>query len=106
MAYYFFDAPWPLANSDVVLKINCTKAKDKLIFTALAIANNYKKTDIERMSSYKVIYEFEKVDNTTTKITYNADYIPVGSIPQFLIKTWFPEGPIKIVSKLGTRNKS
>lgn len=105
LAYYFFDAPWPLPNSDVVLKINRYKADTKLTFTAIATPNDYKKSDIERMSSYKVIYEFEKINNSTTKITYNADYIPVGSIPQFLIKTWFPEGPIKIVNKLGSLKK-
>ena len=58
------------------------------------------------MTTYKVIYEFEKINNTTTKITYNADYIPVGNIPKFLIKSWFPKGPIKIVSKLGSRSQS
>ena len=106
LAYYYFDAPWPLANSDVILKIIRTKEDDKLIFTVTAISSNYKKSDIERMSTYKVIYEFERMDNSTTKITYNADYVPVGNIPKFLIKTWFPKGPIKIVSKLGLRNQS
>lgn len=105
VAYYFFDAPWPLSNSDIVIKINRTKNENKLIFTAIAISSNYKKSDIERMTDYKVIYEFEKIDNKTTKITYNADYIPVGSIPKFLIKTWFPEGPINIVRNLGSMNK-
>jgi len=104
VAYYFFDAPWPLSNSDIVIKINRTKNENKLIFTAIAISSNYKKSDIERMTDYKVIYEFEKIDDKTTKITYNADYIPVGSIPKFLIKTWFPEGPINIVRNLGSMN--
>ena len=86
LAYYFFDAPWPLSNSDIVIRINRTKTKNKLIFIAQAISSNYKKSD-----------------NETTKITYNADYIPVGSIPKFLIKTWFPEGPINIVKNIGAR---
>ena len=103
LAYYFFDAPWPLSNSDIVIRINRTKTKNKLIFIAQAISSNYKKSDIERMTDYKVIYEFEKMDNETTKITYNADYIPVGSIPKFLIKTWFPEEPINIVKNIGAR---
>lgn len=103
LAYYFFDAPWPLPNSDVVVKINRTKKDNKLIFIANAVSNKYKKTDTKRMTNYKVIYEFEKLNDSTTQITYNADYIPVGSIPKFLIKSWFPEGPAKIVSKLGSR---
>lgn len=106
LAYYYFNAPWPLSDSDIVIKFNRIKKDDKLIFTANAISSDYKKTDVERMTNYKVIYEFEKINNTTTKITYNADYIPVGNIPKFLIKTWFPKGPIKIVTKLGSRNQS
>lgn len=101
LAYYFFDAPWPLPNSDVVLKINRTKTENKLVFTAQAISHDYKKSDTDRMTDYKIIYELERIDNNTTKITYNADYLPYGSIPNFLIKSWFPEGPAGIVSNLG-----
>ncbi|APY00467.1 SRPBCC family protein [Lacinutrix venerupis] len=106
LAYYYFNAPWPLADSDIVIKFNRTKKENKLIFTANATQSDYNNADVERMTTYKVIYEFEKINNTTTKITYNADYIPVGNIPKFLIKTWFPKGPIKIVSKLGSRSQS
>jgi hypothetical protein len=101
LCYYFFDAPWPMADSDVVAKINRTKNDNKLIFTANAITNNYKKGVVDRLTNYKFIYEFEKVNDKTTKITLTADYVPVGSVPNFLIKTWFPEGPAKIVSNLG-----
>lgn len=103
LAYYYFDAPWPMADSDIVIKINRVKQEDKLVFTAIAAANDYKKEDVKRMTDYKVVYEFEKVDNTNTKITYNADYVPVGSVPNFLAKTWFPEGPAKIVNNIGSR---
>lgn len=102
LAYYYFDAPWPLPNSDTVLNIKRTRRNNKLIFTAIAVSSDYKQKDVKRMSDYKVIYEFERIDGKTTKITYNADYIPVGSIPKFLIKTWFPEGPANIVTNIGT----
>lgn len=103
LAYYFFDAPWPLPNSDVVIKFTRTKEANKLIFTAKAYESEYKKSDTQRMTSYKVIYEFEKINEETTKITYNANYVPVGSIPNFLIKSWFPEGPAGIVTNIGAR---
>lgn len=102
LTYYYFDAPWPMGDSDVVVKINRTKTDNKLIFNAEAISNNYKKGDVDRVTDYKFIYELEKINNTTTKITINADYIPEGSVPNFLIKAWFPEGPAKIVRNLGT----
>ncbi|MEO9893197.1 hypothetical protein [Aurantibacter sp.] len=101
LSYYYFDAPWPMADSDIVIKFNRVKQENKLVFTANGVSNSYQPEDVKRMSNYKVIYEFEKVDNGTTKITYNADYIPVGSVPNFLIKTWFPEGPANIVKGIG-----
>lgn len=101
--YYYFDAPWPMADNDVVAKIIRVKEDNKLIFTASAIANDYKKTKINRITTYQFVYEFEKVDDKTTKTTISADYIPAVSVPKFLIKTWFPEGPAKIVSKLEAR---
>ncbi|MGB2686336.1 MAG: hypothetical protein WBC43_15065 [Olleya sp.] len=106
IAYYYFNAPWPLSDSDLVIKITRYKADNKLKFIATATTSDYKTKDVERMKTYKVIYEFEKIDESTTKITYNADYIPIGSIPNFLIKTWFPKGPANIVINLGaTRQK-
>lgn len=101
IAYYYFNAPWPLSDSDLVIKITRYKENNKLKFVATATTSDYKTKDVERMKTYKVIYEFEKIDESTTKITYNADYIPVGSIPNFLIKTWFPKGPANIVINLG-----
>eukprot|EP00918_Siedleckia_nematoides_P052822 GHVU01115352.1.p2 GENE.GHVU01115352.1~~GHVU01115352.1.p2 ORF type:complete len:204 (-),score=19.67 GHVU01115352.1:403-1014(-) len=101
IAYYYFNAPWPLSDSDLVIKITRYKEDNKLKFIATATTSDYKTKDVERMKTYKVIYEFEKIDESTTKITYNADYIPIGSIPNFLIKTWFPEGPANIVINLG-----
>lgn len=101
LAYYYFNAPWPLSDSDLVIKINRYKEDNKLKFIATASSSDYKTKEVERMKTYKVIYEFEKIDESTTKITYNADYIPIGSIPNFLIKTWFPEGPANIVINLG-----
>ncbi|OIQ31093.1 MAG: hypothetical protein BM564_01145 [Bacteroidetes bacterium MedPE-SWsnd-G2] len=103
IAYYYFDAPWPMADSDLVLKINRVKADDTLVFIATAISHDYTYSDVERMTDYKVVYEFEKINDSTTKITYNANYIPLGSIPNFLINTWFPEGPAKIVTSLGAK---
>lgn len=101
--YYYFDAPWPMSDSDVVAKITRVKEENKIVFTANAISNDYKKTDVYRLRTYTFIYEFEKINSNTTKISISADYIPGGSVPNFLIKTWFPEGPAKIVSKLGLR---
>lgn len=101
LAYYYFNAPWPLSDSDLVIKITRFKENNKLKFIATTTSSDYKTKEVERMKTYKVIYQFEKIDDTTTKITYNADYIPIGSIPNFLIKTWFPEGPANIVINLG-----
>ena len=101
LAYYFMDAPWPIPNCDIVINFHRERTDNKLIFTATAIEHDYKKSDTKRMTDYKVVYEFEKIDDTTSKIIYNADYIPYGRVPKFLIKSWFPNGPAGIVAKIG-----
>ena len=103
ITYYFFDAPWPMPNSDVVVKFIKTEKDNKIIFTANAINNTYKKSDVARLSTYTFIYEFEKVDEQNTKVTINADFVSVGSVPKFLVRTWFPKGPAQIISNLGSK---
>lgn len=103
ITYYFIDAPWPMPNSDVVAKFNRVQEDNKLTFTANAVTHDYKTEDVDRIQTYKFIYDFEKVDNTTTKVTINADFISVGSVPKFLVRTWFPKGPARIISNLGSR---
>lgn len=102
--YYYFDAPWPISDSDVVAIINRTKEDNKIVFTANVTPNDYNKSDTDRLTTYKFIYEFVKIDDKTTKITINADFISIGSVPKFLIRTWFPKGPAEIIRKLGSRN--
>lgn len=101
LAYYYMDAPWPVPNSDIVIKFDREKTDHKLLFTATAIEHDYKKSDTKRITDYKVVYEFEKIDDATTRIIFNADYIPYGQVPKFLIKSWFPNGPVGIVAKIG-----
>ncbi|WP_216616311.1 hypothetical protein [Marinifilum caeruleilacunae] len=104
--YYYFDAPWPMPDSDVVVKINRAKQENQLVFTASAIKNDYKQSDVERLTSYQFKYEFENMPNGTTKIRITADFISPGSAPKFLVNTWFPEGPAKIALKLGSKVQS
>ncbi|MDE5419441.1 hypothetical protein L3049_15700 [Labilibaculum sp. DW002] len=101
VTFYLFDAPWPIPDSDVIVKFNRVKKDNKLVFTAIAISDDYKKSDVYRITNYKFVYELEKVNADTTKITITADYIPAGFVPVFLINTWFPEGPARIISNLG-----
>ncbi len=104
LIYYYFDAPWPISDSDVVAKINRVKEDNKIVFTANVTSSDYNKSDTDRLTTYKFIYEFAKIDDKTTKITINADFISIGSVPKFLIRTWFPKGPAEIIRKLESRN--
>lgn len=106
LAYYYFDAPWPLSNSDLVIRLTRTEEDNKLIFTAKSFTSDYKKSDTPRMTKYQVIYEFEKLDESTTKITYNANYLTAVKVPKFLLTAWFPEGPAGIVRDIGVLKKS
>ena len=100
VTYYYFDAPWPMSDSEVVVKFTRVKEEGRLTYTGKAIADDYKKGKLSRLTNYTFVYIFETLNEKETKVTINADYIPGGSVPQFLINMWFPEGPANIVKNL------
>lgn len=103
ITYYYFDAPWPMPNSDVVVKFIKEQNDNSIMYTATAITGVYEDKDVDRLTTYKFIYNFEKIDENTTNITINANFISVGSVPKFLVRTWFPEGPARIITNLGSK---
>ncbi|WP_272151559.1 hypothetical protein [Tenacibaculum aiptasiae] len=98
--YYYFDAPWPMPNSDAVLNFKTTKTNTTIAFTGTSAPKSYKTTDVKRMETYNIKYSFEKINNNSTKVIISADFVPIGSVPKWLLKGWFPKGPAGIASRL------
>ncbi|OSY86926.1 hypothetical protein WH52_14175 [Tenacibaculum holothuriorum] len=102
VTYYYFDAPWPMPNSDAVLNFKVEKTENQLTFIGNSSPEAYKATDVKRMQAYNITYNFERLNDTSTKLTITADFMPVGSVPKWLLKGWFPKGPAEIANRLLT----
>lgn len=98
--YLYFDAPWPMPNSDAVQKFTVNRTASTLTITGKSSINDYKKTDVDRMSTNNISYQFVQKADKTIEITVTSDFEPIGSVPEFLLKSWFPKGPANIVKRL------
>lgn len=102
ITYYYFDAPWPMPNSDAVQEFKLSKTNNSLTVSGISKPNAYKDSKVKRMDNYDISYHFEKLENKKTKLTITATFTPVSSVPKFLLKSWFPKGPAAIANKLIT----
>ena len=100
LTYYYFDAPWPMPNSDAVLQFKLTKTDNTLSINGTSMPDAYEKKEVKRMKTYNITYHFEKINASQTKLTITADFVPTGSVPKWLMNGWFPEGPAGIASRL------
>ncbi|OSY89329.1 hypothetical protein WH52_01435 [Tenacibaculum holothuriorum] len=98
--YMFVDAPWPMSNFDCVQKYKFQKTDKGFKLKGVADTDAYKKGDVKRMQVYTIEYAFEKINDTQNKLTITANYRPTASMPKFLLRGWFPNGPAKLMSKL------
>jgi len=100
ITYMFIDAPWPMANFDCVQKYTFSKIDNGFTLKGIVDANAYKAGDVERMEVYTIEYRFEKVNDTSNKLTLTANFKPTVSVPKFLLSGWFPNGPTKLLTGL------
>jgi hypothetical protein len=100
--YYYIDAPWPMPNSDCVMNM---KQEDiasgrKTIFRGTAAPGAYEKQDVRRMDYNDVVYTFQDMGDGTTYVEIFSQFTPIGSAPDWLMRSWFPDGPSDILERL------
>lgn len=93
--YYYSNSPWPLPDSDCVMKMvfNYDEPKKMAIFIGNADASLVEPSDVRRMDYYHVEYKFQVLDSGETKFSIFAQMTPVVKAPDWLVSSWFPKGP-------------
>lgn len=99
VVYYYFDNPWPAPNIDNVRTTYINESENLLIFKQVCTPEKFEETDTRRMKVGEFEYKFSRVGTDSTKIEINQKFVPEG-IPIFLVKSYFPDGPIDFVKKL------
>jgi len=100
LIYYYIDAPWPMPNSDCVSILSIIENEDSIVYNLIASPGSYEMQDVKRMRISEADYIFEKRPDNKVKITNYSKFSPVANVPQWLLNTWFPKGPIKIMENI------
>ncbi len=102
LVYYYFDPPWPVPDSDCVIKFSLTKNNpgQQVVFEGIASPSTYQKTEVKRMDYYDVKFILKKLNDGKTEVTLDVKMSPATEAPDWLLNTWFPEGPAGILTRL------
>lgn len=100
--YYYFDAPWPMPNSDGVILIEFRENAEKsnAVFVGEATPDLYEMKDVERTMLNDIRYEFTKVERGLVEIRIISKFSPTTMAPNWLANTYFPGGPTRMVNKI------
>ena len=99
--YLYFDAPWPMPNTDCVHHMTFQDNGDKgFIVTAKPKPDAYEKKDVGRIQIYDAVFTFEDAGNGLTHLKLDVKFSPVGDPPKWMLNAWLPDGPIGIVTRL------
>ncbi len=104
IVYYNFNAPWPFSDYDCVTKMELME-NDKnstAIFTLVAAPSLYKKTDEDRLTDYKISYQFKKLADGKVAITIIGRMSPLIKIPLWMLRGTMPDHPAEVLHKIVT----
>lgn len=99
-AYFYFDAPWPVKNSDNAVTFELKEKADGFVLYGISTPNAYPMQDVKRMQEYEIEYKVSKLDNGLNQLSLVSKVQPDGSVPNFLLKKWFPNGPAEMLDKI------
>ncbi len=101
LIYYFYNAPWPLPNSDCVSRIRILPdiLENKVTVSASAEPDLFEDKDVERAKLNNFTFIFQELRNEEVVITLYSKFSPVISAPNWMINAWFPKGPIEILER-------
>lgn len=100
VTYVYFDNSWPVSDNDCVQKFELVKTNTGFNVIGKAAPNESELMKVSRIYLYDVVYRFEKISDKQTKVTIDAVFAPASSIPKALMKSWLPDGPAKIITRL------
>jgi hypothetical protein len=110
IVYYFYKGVWPYPSSDVVTKMTVDEdvERNTTVFTLIAAPSMVEDKRVKRLDYYNVTWIFKKLENGHVEIRVAAKFTPAVQLPDFLMSTWFPDGPANYLSgivQLANENK-
>lgn len=97
--HMYFDAPYPLGDSDCVLNYTLVRTTDGFVVNSTCNPEGYERGKVDRMEYSEGKFEFEKISENRTRITMSSSFAPAGNPPKWMLAAWFPKGPAKMMNR-------
>lgn len=98
ITYYYYKPPWPMPAADVITryKLEEDPEQKQAILTGTPAPDMHPRSDLPRMENNHTKYTFSDLGEKVEIVMYSWS-IPLISAPNWLAKTWFPNGPADMV---------
>lgn len=98
------EAPWPVSDRDVVLRSKATWNVEKrtvmVRFVSISSPMMGEVEDVVRMPKLAGFYKLTAIDWDTTRVTYQVDADPGGSLPDWVVSAVQNDIPLHTLKKL------
>lgn len=100
--YYTTDAPWPVADRDVISHLIKTESSDGTTSYRLNAIPDYQERDEKyiRLTVAKGLWQLTPIADGKIKIVYQFYGDPAGSIPDWLVNIFIVSGPFNTLKNL------
>lgn len=101
LLYYYLDSPWPLPNSDIVVRMSREEnsSLNLIRYTGVSAPLMYKQTEVARMVYSNFTHTFRQLEDGRVEFVAYSKFTPIVSAPDWLVSAWFPKGPIEMAEK-------
>ncbi|MBS1506240.1 MAG: hypothetical protein JSS79_06305 [Bacteroidetes bacterium] len=99
--YTIIDAPWPVTDRDMVVKLNLYRSDRSLIITANSVASKIpSKNEYIRVPVSHSVYEFQIKSRNSLSVSYKMQIDPGGSVPIWLVNLVCAQAPYLSFKKM------
>ncbi|WP_281612665.1 hypothetical protein [Flammeovirga sp. SubArs3] len=106
LIYYFFEPTWPFKNSDCVAFMISSINNQKATFQIEASPSSYRSLGVNRLTDYSMTFTIKKLVSGKVEINTTAKISPAVNVPNFMLKAFFPQGPIDILKRINQLSKN
>jgi hypothetical protein len=103
LIYYYNEAPWPFKGTEIISRMVLTEDRNNKMarfeLTAEPHIDFPVNDDAHRITTYHATYTL-KGEGNGTHISLASRTVASSKIPRWMISAWFPEGPLKTMTRL------
>lgn len=98
--YYYFDNPWPISDIDLVRTLSVTQLEaEHVVIEHRSSPSLVKLENVSRQTVSDISFLLIPISDSKVEIRMTGKFIPIG-VPDFLAKSWLPEGPKDMLDKI------